>query len=179
MRALRRRTRGVRLAGAAGVVVLGVGGAVACEPGGGLGAASVAYTTDRAATHEIEQHHVKVQWLTCTARYGDGGDATASAGERGIASVDCEGRTGDGKDITVKGRVTRAVDGACVRGDLTAEVGDRQLFKVSGLGDCGSRSPSPVEPPGTGRPNDPGRPTVTVTTTVWCPGDPRCPVQGK
>ncbi|MFI5821052.1 hypothetical protein ACIA8I_18310 [Streptomyces rishiriensis] len=155
MGALRR----IWLLPAAAVAALGV---VACEPGG-LSSMSVAYTTDEATTAEIQRRHVNVRWLTCTARYEDQGRAGAAA------SVDCRGKTGDGRDITVTGKVTRAVDGTCVRGDLTAVVGKKQLFRVSGLGDCGSATPSPVGrspggPAGTARPDV--RPTVTVTVTV-------------
>ncbi|MGW2614261.1 hypothetical protein [Streptomyces sp. NPDC001500] len=155
MGALRR----IWLLPAAAVAALGV---VACEPGG-LSTMSVAYTTDAAATAEIQRRDVNVRWLTCTARYENEGGAGAAA------SVDCQGKTGDGRDITVTGKVARAVDGACVRGDLTAVVGKKQLFRVSGLGDCRSATPSPVGrpsggPAGTGRPDV--RPTVTVTVTV-------------
>lgn len=182
MGALRRnrlRPYEVRAVAVAGLAVVAVGGVVACEPGGGLSAASVAYTTDETATAEIERRDVQVQWLTCTGDYGDDG---SSAGEETVASVDCEGQTDDGRDIAVSGQVTRAVDGACVRGDLKAEVGDRQLFRVSGLGDCASATPSPVDPPASGQPAEPGRPTVTVTVTrtVWCDGETRCgPAEGK
>ncbi|WP_327314989.1 hypothetical protein [Streptomyces sp. NBC_01235] len=138
----------------AAVAALGV---VACEPGG-LSTMSVAYTTDQAATAEIERRDVDVRWLTCTAQYEDKAKAES------VASVDCQGETGDGKDITVTGKITRAVDGACVRGDLTAVVGKKQLFRVSGLGDCKSATPSPVKPSGSTQPG--GRPTVTVTVTV-------------
>ncbi|MCQ9181024.1 hypothetical protein KMT30_18655 [Streptomyces sp. IBSBF 2953] len=155
MGALRR----IRLLLAAAVAALGV---VACEPGG-LSSMSIAYTTDQAATAEIQRRDVNVRWLTCTAR--DEGQGRAGA----AVSVDCRGKTGDGRDITVTGKVTRAVDGACVRGDLAAVVGRKQLFRVSGLGDCRSATPSPVgrapgRPAGTARPDV--RPTVTVTVTV-------------
>ncbi|MFG2571446.1 hypothetical protein [Streptomyces sp. NPDC048481] len=137
-------------------------GVVACEPGG-LSSMSIAYTTDQAATAEIQRRDVKVRWLTCTARYENQGRPGA------VASVDCQGETGDGRDITVTGKVGRAVDGACVRGDLTAVVGRKQLFRVSGLGDCRDATPSPVgqspgRPAKTARPDV--RPTVTVTVTV-------------
>jgi hypothetical protein len=144
---------------AAAVAALGV---VACEPGG-LSSMSIAYTADEAATAEIQRRDVNVRWLTCTARYEEQGRSGAAA------SVDCRGRTGDGRDITVTGKVARAVDGACVRGDLAAVVGRKQLFRVSGLGDCGSATPSPVAPSpgGTAGSARPGaRPTVTVTVTV-------------
>ncbi|MFE0454744.1 hypothetical protein ACFW2D_26430 [Streptomyces sp. NPDC058914] len=178
-RRIRVRVHGMRAVAVAGLAVGAVAGVVACEPGG-LSAATVAYTTDQTATAEIERRDVDVQWLTCTADYGDGNGSTS--GEETVASVDCQGETGDGRDITVDGQVTRAVDGSCVRGDLKADVGDKQLFRVSGLGDCKSATPSPVDPPGSGQPAEPGRPTVTVTVTetVWCPGDRDCgPVEGK
>ncbi|MEW2246065.1 MULTISPECIES: hypothetical protein [unclassified Streptomyces] len=166
------------VAAAAGLVVVAVGGVVGCDPVGGIGSAAVAYTTDQTATKELQRRHVDVRWLTCTGGYGNRG-ATPSATEQTVVTVDCRGQTNDGRDITVTGRVTRAVDGACVRGDLTARVGGRQVFRVSGLGDCDA-TPSPVRPPGNGP--GPARPTVTVTVTrtIWCQGDPTCwPVQGK
>ncbi|MFF4583988.1 hypothetical protein [Streptomyces sp. NPDC001388] len=135
------------------VVPVAVGGAVACEPGGGVSSASVAYTTDQAATAEIERRDVDVRWLTCT-----GGT------EDRLVSVECQGETGDGRDVSVDGKVVRAVDGKCVRGDLRAVVGKKEVFRVSGLGDCGSATPSPVGPSGSARPG--GQPTVTVTVTV-------------
>lgn len=175
---MRIRPRGTHAAVMAGLAVVAVGGLAACDPGG-LSAASVAYTTDEAATAELQRRDTKVHWLTCTADYGKG---RASGGEQTVASVTCEGRTEDGRDIDVTGTVTRAVDGSCVRGDLRAEVGGKQLFRVSGLGDCKSATPSPLHPPPSGQPAEPGRPTVTVTVTktVWCPSDARCgPVEGK
>ncbi|WP_037675693.1 hypothetical protein [Streptomyces griseus] len=170
--------RGRRVVALAGLAVVAVGGAVACDPGG-LSAATVAYTTDETATKELERQKIDVRWLTCTANYKGNRSASPSASEDTVAKVDCQGETGDGKDITVTGKVTRAVNGACVRGDLTAKVGGKVRFHVSGLGDC-EGTPSPVAPgPGNG-----GRPaptvTVTVTTTIWCDQYPDCrPVQGK
>ncbi|MGW1271828.1 hypothetical protein [Streptomyces sp. NPDC002491] len=141
-------------AAALAVAALGV---VGCEPGG-LSTMAVAHTTDEAATAEIQRRDVDVRWLTCTAQYKD----DKKAGD--VAAVDCRGRTADGRAITVEGRISRAVDGACVRGDLTAVVGRKQLFRVSGLGDCKSATPSPVKPSGSAAPG--ARPTVTVTVTV-------------
>ncbi|MFH8799618.1 hypothetical protein ACH4F6_08495 [Streptomyces sp. NPDC017936] len=175
----RPRPYGVRAVVVAGLAAVTTVGVAACEPGG-LSTATVAYTTDQAATAEIERRDVDVRWLTCTAGYGD--DGGSGAGERTVASVDCEGETGDGRDITVDGHVTRAVDGSCVRGDLRAQVGKRQLFRVGGLGDCENATPSPVAPPGSGQQGEPGRPTVTVTVTrtVWCQGEGDCGrVEGK
>ncbi|CAM5668398.1 hypothetical protein SVIOM74S_08147 [Streptomyces violarus] len=112
-----------------------------------------------------------MRWLTCTASYGDSGRARSRRPRRvrtTVATVDCGGRADDGKDITVDGKVTHAVDGACVRGNITAKVDGKVWFEVDGLGDCNSTSASPV---GGGPTN--GQPgatvTVTVTQTIWCP----------
>ncbi|MFE5395594.1 hypothetical protein ACFQ9U_13605 [Streptomyces sp. NPDC056568] len=154
--------------------VVAVAGVGACDPGG-LSSASVAYTTDQTVTRELQRQKTQVRWLTCTASYGDDG-STASAGEDSVASVDCKGKTDDGKDITVDGEVTRVVNGACVRGDLTAKVGGKEWFRVEGLGNCDATSAPPAGRPD---PRGPG-PTVTVTRTIWCPDDPHCrPVEGK
>lgn len=193
----RRRRRAVA---AAGLVVAVVSGVVACDPGG-LGSATVAFTTDQTATKELERRDVDVQWLTCTASVdggngnsnsnsnGNGNKASGSGsspspGENTVADVDCRGGTTGGKDITVTGKVTRAVDGRCVRGDLTAKVDGRQWFRVSGLGNCDAPSTPTRTPPATWQPPDNGRPapavTVTVTRTIWCQQDPNClPVEGK
>ncbi|MES4887733.1 hypothetical protein [Streptomyces sp. NPDC096012] len=153
----------------------------ACRPGD-LSSATAAYTTDTTATAQLEREHVDVNWLTCTGGYGKGGPAVGkspSPSETTVVSVDCRGETRDRRKITVTGRVTKAVDGACVRGDLTAEVGGRRVFHVRGLGDCDATPPGPTyRPPTVGQP----RPTVTVTVTrtVWCGNDPGCrPVEGK
>jgi len=163
------------MAAVAGLAVVAVGGAVACEPGG-LNTATVAYTTDQTVTAELQRQKADVRWLNCTASYDDGASPSASATENTVASVDCKGETDDGKDITVTGRVTRAVSGACVRGDLTAEIDGKQWFHVSGLGDCDAKTTPPVNRPGQPGPTV----TVTVTRTVWCQVDPSChPVEGK
>ncbi|GHD98754.1 lipoprotein [Streptomyces alanosinicus] len=181
----------------AGLVVVGGAAVVACQPTG-LGAATAAYTTQTTATDALRRQHVDVSWLSCTGNYGNGGRTagrTPSPSETTVVSVDCRGETRDGRRITVTGKVTRAVDGACVRGDLTAKVGGRQVFHVDGLGDCDA-APGPTYKPPTYEPptykpptyKPPtyhpggGRPTVTVTVTetVWCKGDPTCwPVAGK
>lgn len=181
LRRIWRRPKGRRFPAVTGLVVVAVGGAVACQPGD-LSSASVAYTTDQTATRQLERQHVKVRWLSCTGDYGDKPSAsgrTPAPSMSGVVTVDCQGQTDDKRDITVKGRVTRAVDGKCVRGDLRATVGGKQWFHVSGLGDCASATPIP---PGSYHPVTPGQPgpTVTVTKTIWCQGDPTCwPVQGK
>ncbi|MEW1772123.1 hypothetical protein [Streptomyces sp. NPDC086777] len=178
------RPRGTRAAAAAVLAVIVVGGAAACRPSD-LNTATVAYTTDRTATAELKRQHVDVDWLTCTGNYGSSarsttGTKTPSATATTVVSVDCRGRTRDGRDITVTGRVTKAVSGACVRGNLVAKVGGKEWFRVNGLGDCDA-TPGPAystyRPPTYGQ--RPG-PTVTVTKTIWCQGDPKCwPVQGK
>ncbi|MFD5741500.1 hypothetical protein ACFXJM_27175 [Streptomyces massasporeus] len=170
--------RGRRVAVAAAFAVLAVGGAVACEPGA-ISSASVAYTTDETVTKELNRQKAGVRWLTCTASYGEnGGKSSPSARERTVATVDCEGETKDGKDITVDGKVTHAVDGACVRGNITAKVDGKVWFQVDGLGDCDSTTPPPVGAPADGGPGP--TVTVTVTQTVWCDRYPDCrPVEGK
>ncbi|MER5542892.1 hypothetical protein AB5L52_29630 [Streptomyces sp. CG4] len=178
---IRRGRRGARVVAVAGLVVVGAGAVVACQPGG-LGSATAAYTTQTTSTAALKRQHVDVSWLTCTGDYGGGSAAggTPSPTETTVVSVDCQGRTRDGRKITVTGKVTKAVDGACVRGDLTAKVGGRQVFHVDGLGDCAA-TPGPTYTPPTSHPGG-GRPTVTVTVTetVWCKGDPTCwPAAGK
>jgi len=144
----------------------------------------VAFTTDQTATKELERRKVDVQWLSCTANYGNSnknsqGRAAPSASETTVADVDCQGQTKDGRDITVTGKVTRAVNGACVRGDLTAKVGGKQWFHVTGLGNCNA-TPSPIINPTHGNGQPGATVTVTVTKTIWCKGHPQCwPVEGK
>ncbi|GGM93563.1 hypothetical protein [Streptomyces fuscichromogenes] len=196
LRRIWRRPRGTRVAAVTGLALIAVGGAAACRPSD-LNSATVAYTTDVTATAELKRQHVDVNWLTCTGSYGSAPKATASTASTAstktakatrtpsatattVVSVDCQGRTKDGRSITVTGRVTKAVSGACVRGSLVAEVGGKEWFRVNGLGDCDA-TPGPTystyRPPTYGQ--RPG-PTVTVTKTVWCQGDPKCwPVQGK
>ncbi|MFB7776702.1 hypothetical protein [Streptomyces bauhiniae] len=170
---------GIRVLAAGGLVALVVGTVTACQPGE-LGAASVAYTTDSTATDALKKRDVDVSWLTCTGRQDGGSSAGASPSESTVVTVDCQGKTKDGRDITVTGKVTRAVNGACVRGNLVGKVGGRQVFQVNGLGNCEA---APVyTPPATYRPPGQPRPTVTVTVTrtLWCENDPSCrPVQGK
>ncbi|MGW0815938.1 hypothetical protein ACWD00_22195 [Streptomyces viridiviolaceus] len=176
LRSIWRRPRVPRSVLVAGSAVVAVGGLVACDPAG-LSSASVAYTTDQTVTRELERQKADVRWLTCTASYGDDG-GTASADEDTVASVDCRGETDDGQDITVDGKVTRVVEGACVRGDLTAKVDGKEWFRVQGLGDCDATTAPPAQTPTRGQPGP--TVTVTVTRTVWCDAYPNCrPVQGK
>ncbi|MFJ1971278.1 hypothetical protein ACIO93_21645 [Streptomyces sp. NPDC087903] len=176
LRRIWRRPRGRRVAGAAVFAVVVVGGAAACDPNG-LSSASVAFTTDQTATKRLERQDVNVRWLTCTASYDRNGSNSSapSATENTVAAVDCKGETDGGQDITVTGKVTRAVNGACVRGDLTAKVGGRVRFHVDGLGNCDATTAPRVNNPGQG-----ATATVTVTRTIWCQTDPQCrPVEGK
>ncbi|MFF9483685.1 hypothetical protein [Streptomyces sp. NPDC014676] len=160
-----------RQALAAGFAVAAVTGVTACE-GGGLSSAAVAFTTDATVTEELDRRKADVRWLSCTGSFGD------KEGQDTVASVDCQGETRDGKEIAVTGRITHAVNGACVRGNLTAKVDGKRLFQVDGLGDCDSTSPPRVGEPTHRGPNP--TVTVTVTTTVWCEQYPSCrPVEGK
>ncbi|MFD3624908.1 hypothetical protein [Streptomyces sp. NPDC058698] len=174
-RSRRRRALAVTFA------VTAIAGVAACE-GGGLGSAAVAFTTDKAVTDELNRRKADVRWLSCTASFGDKGDKDGKGGATPatdtVAAVDCQGETQDGKEITVTGRITHALNGSCVRGNITAKVGGKQVFRVDGLGDCDDKSPPRVGEP-THRGPDPTV-TVTVTTTVWCEQYPSCrPVEGK
>lgn len=153
-------------------------GLVACE-GGGLNTGAVAFTTDQLGTRKLEREGLDVRWLTCTASYdGDAGrtSGSPSASVATVADVDCTGEDKEGRDISLTGKVTKEVNGRCVRGDLTAKVGGKEWFHVEGLGNCDAPDAS------TG-PTDQGRPgptvTVTVTQTIWCQKDPACVPEGK
>lgn len=102
-----------------------------CDPADGLAAGSVSATTDQLATHALKKDRIDVQWLSCSATTG-----TKSA------KVDCLGRTEDQQKISVKGDVTEQLDDKCVKGRLTAVVGKRTVFDVTGLGNCAARPPS-------------------------------------
>ncbi|MFJ5720151.1 hypothetical protein [Streptomyces sp. NPDC093149] len=158
---IRRFLAASALAGAA------VAGVVACEPVGGLNSASIAVTTDRTGTSALERNGVDVQWLSCTADVvGDRIGGASPSAARGIADVDCTGRTGAGKAITIAGQVTQALDGRCVRGDLTGKAAGKVVFRADVLGNCNA-VPSPVAVnPLLGGGNGGARPTVTVTVTV-------------
>ncbi|MFH8471860.1 hypothetical protein [Streptomyces sp. NPDC018000] len=123
-------------------------------------------TTDLTGTSTLERNGVDVRWLNCTADIDGnqvvGASPSASASAHGTADVDCTGKTGNGKDITIKGKVTHELDGQCVRGDLTAKSGGKVVFRADVLGDCNT-GPSAV---GANPPRGGARPTVTVTVTV-------------
>lgn len=165
----RRATR--RFPAAVCLAVTAVAGLTACEPADGLNTASIAVTTDLTATRALEHEGVHVQWLTCTANVGGDGAksssarvGSATASTRRVADVDCSGRTKDGRDITVAGEVRQAVDGRCVRGDLTAKADGRTVFRASLLGNCDAPPSTPA--PDSGKNGGGVRPTVTVTVTV-------------
>ncbi|MEV0578674.1 MULTISPECIES: hypothetical protein [unclassified Streptomyces] len=149
-------------------------GLAACEPVDGLNTASIAVTTDRTGTRALEHEGVDVRWLTCTARTGEEGAAKSSAraasptaSTRRIADVDCDGKTKSGQDITINGQVRQAVDGRCVRGDLTAKAGGRTVFRATLLGNCDAPPSTPAPDDGGGSGGGGGaRPAVTVTVTV-------------
>ncbi|MGJ3559497.1 hypothetical protein ACR6C2_15460 [Streptomyces sp. INA 01156] len=106
-----------------------------------------------------------MRWLSCTASYGNqDGASSRPASEDTVATVDCDGETEDGKEITVTGKITHAVDGACVRGDITAKVDGKQWFRVDGLGDCDATSP-----PAVGEPTHRGPPQVLGSTRAGGP----------
>ncbi|MFG3286687.1 hypothetical protein [Streptomyces sp. NPDC048111] len=142
-----------------------IGGATACDPVGGLNSAAVAVTTEQTATAALAHEHVDVKWLTCNANLNSGPGATPSAGAttHQVADVNCRGETKDGRAITVNGKVTQEVGGRCVKGDLTAKVAGKTVFRASVLGNC--EAPAPSAPRSTA-PAPVGRPTVTVTVTV-------------
>ncbi|MFI2199978.1 hypothetical protein ACH47Z_04170 [Streptomyces sp. NPDC020192] len=150
---------------------------VGCQPSD-LNSSTAACTTGTTATAALKRQHVDVGWLSCTGGCGKGASAggTPSPTETTVVSVHCQGETKDRRKIVVAGVVTKAVDGACVRGDLTGRVGGRQVFHVSGLGDCDATAvPGPTHEQPTV--------TVTVTPTRASPprkGDPTCwPARGK
>ncbi|MEU8627910.1 hypothetical protein [Streptomyces sp. NPDC048669] len=153
----------------AGAVVAGL---TACDPVDGLNSASIAVTTDRTATRALEHEGVNVQWLSCTARTAGGGASAASrtgpsTAVSRVADVECNGRTKDGEDISLAGKVDREVKGQCVSGDMTAKAGGKTVFRATMLGNCDA-TPSPSEPPRApaGGSGGGARPTATVTVTV-------------
>ncbi|MCZ4121391.1 hypothetical protein [Streptomyces sp. H39-S7] len=132
---------------AGGLALAAFGGVVACDPASGMTASAVSITTDQLGTRALKDHGVDVQWMSCSASVNSATTATRTTSPRpsgattkGIASVDCQGETTDRQAIIVTGRVTEQLDGRCVRGRLTAKVGQRTVFDVNGLGDCTATS---------------------------------------
>ncbi|MER7344128.1 hypothetical protein ABT390_01830 [Streptomyces aurantiacus] len=143
MGALRRipHTRRARRALVAASAVAAAGlGLAACDPvEGNMSTSAVAITTDKMGTRELERQHAEVDWLTCTASFVGRDKKVSESDESREAEVDCRGQTDDDKEITIKGRVTDVTNGACVRGNLTAEIGRQEWFRVDVLGNCDSR----------------------------------------
>lgn len=183
------RTGGRRLLLGAGLGIGAVLGLVACE-GGGLNTGAVAFTTDQLGTKELERQGLDVRWLTCTASYdsdgdgdrqsggkqGDGEKSTSpSASANTVANVDCTGEDKEGRDISLTGKVTKEVNGKCVRGDLRAKVGGKEWFHVDVLGNCDAptrgRAPGRRTPVGRDRPSrSPSpRPSGARRTRRACP----------
>ncbi|MFI9105887.1 hypothetical protein ACIGXA_35820 [Streptomyces fildesensis] len=132
---------------AGGLALAAFGGVVACDPASGMTASAVSITTDQLGTRALKDHGISVQWMSCHASVDGATTASGTASPRasgvpvkGVASVDCQGETTDKQKITVTGRVTEQLDGRCVRGRLTAQVGQRTVFDVNGLGDCSATS---------------------------------------
>ncbi|MEU5898181.1 MULTISPECIES: hypothetical protein [Streptomyces] len=161
--------------GLVGAAALGVS---ACDPvDGGMNTSAVALTVDEMGTKELERQGADVSWLSCTASYKDKVTPhSGSAGTESVIEVDCQGETDDGTDISIKGRVSSVVDGACVRGSLTAKIGGKQWFQVDVLGNCeagdgdgngdgGNDGGEQSSAPPTHQEPDP-TPTVTVTVTA-------------
>ncbi|MFI6639787.1 hypothetical protein [Streptomyces sp. NPDC050504] len=193
MRALR-RVRNRRVLAALGVAAAAVTGLSACDPVGGMSSAAVAITTDQAGTKALERDGVGVRWLSCTAEINGGSNgngngnrngsaananskASPSRSGRQVAVVDCNGKTDRDQDITITGKVTEEREGRCVRGDLTAKVAGRTVFRANVLGNCAGDSGTTPRATYRPRPSDDGnddgdgRPrstvTVTVTETRW------------
>ncbi|MET9499519.1 hypothetical protein [Streptomyces sp. NPDC006552] len=193
-----RRARTGRALAVGGAVAALAAGAVACRPvDGRLDTVTVAATTDAQATRELDRIHADVAWLSCVATYSGASTASSRPSSRtapGEVNVDCHGRTRNGKDITVKGRVHGVVSGKCVRGTLTARVDKKVRFRLQVLGNCAATPTTTYTPDGP-TPHESGhrspaapahhtpRPgatqTVTRTVTVHAP-EPNCSCfQGK
>ncbi|MFJ9035870.1 hypothetical protein ACIRF8_04690 [Streptomyces sp. NPDC102406] len=173
-----RRSRTSRVLAAGGVAALVVTGAVACQPvDGELNTVTVAATTDSQATQELTRTHAEVAWLSCTGTYST--SSTPSSSSPSEVSVDCRGKTKDGKDITVKGQVYGVVPDKCVRGDVIARVDNKVWFRVQVLGNCAATNTTtyppapPPEEPAHQEPQPGATRTVTETVTVREP-DPNC-----
>ncbi|MGW4028981.1 hypothetical protein ACWEFL_06600 [Streptomyces sp. NPDC004838] len=138
-------------------------GLTACEPAAdGLSTVSVAFTTDRTATHTMERLGFSVSWFSCTATLGDGDGSASPSATPATAEVDCRGETASGQKLTLNGTVTDERSGSCVRGRMTARVDGEFAFEASVLGTCATKTPSATVK--TPRPGG-ARPTVTVTVT--------------
>lgn len=115
------------MAAAVGLLVATGPFLVACEdPEEVLTEAAVRVALDDLGTFRIEKEGYDVDSLDCDTPDEDVPDSV---------SVTCTGRTEDGRGIRVEGSVSGG-SGTCLRGDLTAVVGDRTVFDAGFLGDC-------------------------------------------
>ncbi|MEU6841255.1 hypothetical protein ABZ930_05175 [Streptomyces sp. NPDC046716] len=157
------RLRGRRVAAVAACVAAAGLGVVACQPtDGDLNPSTVAATTDQQATAELNRQNAHVRWLSCSAAYVN------STGNSGATTqdvhVDCNGKTTDGKQITVTGNAYAVVSGKCVRGSFTAKVEGKLWFHVGVLGNCSApdtTTPPTDEPSDTRQPSDDPEPSDT------------------
>ncbi len=171
--------RGRRLlwgTGVVGIVGVGVGALVGCEPtAGGLSAINVSVTTDQLATRALERNNVTVQWLACSGQVeGTGKTSKGSPPPVTAVGVDCQGRSGDGKKIIVYGRVTGISGDSCVRGNLTAKVGGRTVFTSTVLGSCAGGGGPTSAPSGTASGPDQPAPRPSRTHRPWPTSSDSC-----
>ncbi|MEV1019130.1 hypothetical protein [Streptomyces sp. NPDC050264] len=154
-----RRSRAPRVLAVAGIVAAAVAGAVACQPTDGeLNVTTVSVTTEKQATEELNRQHADVAWISCKGTYTDGSGTPGSSSPSEV-TVDCDGKTKDGKDITIKGWVYGVVPDKCVRGNLIARVDDKVWFHLQVLGNCAASDTAtptytPEEPPKDEPPNE-------------------------
>ncbi|MER5945126.1 hypothetical protein ABT127_03590 [Streptomyces sp. NPDC001904] len=138
-------------------------GAVACQPvDEGLNPSTVAATTDQQGTAELNRQNAHVRWLSCSAAYVNRTSGSGSTSQD--VHVDCQGKTTDGKEITLTGNAYAVVSGKCVRGSFTAKVEGKLWFRVGVLGNCeASDTWTPSEEP---EPSDTWKPEPSDT---WKP----------
>ncbi|WFB09654.1 hypothetical protein LRS74_23355 [Streptomyces sp. LX-29] len=178
-----RHARRLLAAGLTGVAVLAV---TACEPEErrGLSAIGVAITTDKVATRALERGGIGVRWMTCTADLKGDQVIGASSSPASEASVDCRGETERGDaEIRVTGVVTHAREGRCVRGDLTAKVAGKQVFRANVIGECGGGGEGGGDggerPPSDGATRTAHQPTDDPATGPSAPRTSAPPTVGK
>lgn len=168
-----RHRRALAAIAAAGAAVVSL---AACEPAAGdaLSSVAVAVTTDKTGTSTLERIGFDVRWLSCTAKAegsakatgtGTGTAGSSASPSRAAATVDCQGETDSGEDITLKGKVTEERLGRCVRGELISRIAGKVVFEATVLGDCDAApTRTPTRKP-TRTPSERPQPTVTVTVT--------------
>ncbi|MFJ8827118.1 hypothetical protein ACIREE_35785 [Streptomyces sp. NPDC102467] len=95
---------------------------------------TVSVTTEKQATEELNRQHADVAWLSCKSTASGSGTSAGSSPTE--VTVDCQGKTKDGKDITIKGWVYGVVPDKCVRGNTIAHVDNQVWFHLQVLGNC-------------------------------------------